>query len=93
MSQSRNLSYFDPYNNTKYVPYVIEPSVGLTRLFLAALTNAYTEIENNEGKRVVMRFAPAIAPIKVAIYPLVKKFANEGERIIRTAFGAFCVRI
>ena len=76
-----DLSYFDPYNNTKYVPYVIEPSVGLTRLFLAALTNAYTEIENNEGKRVVMRFAPAIAPIKVAIYPLVKKFANEASEL------------
>lgn len=82
MNESKqDLSYFDPYNNTKYVPYVIEPSVGLTRLFLAALTNAYTEIENNEGKRVVMRFAPAIAPIKVAIYPLVKKFANEASEL------------
>lgn len=82
MKESKqDLSYFDPYNNTKYVPYVIEPSVGLTRLFLAALTNAYTEIENNEGKRVVMRFAPAIAPIKVAIYPLVKKFANEASEL------------
>lgn len=82
MKESKqDLSYFDPYNNTKYVPYVIEPSVGLTRLFLAALTNAYTEIENNEGKRVVMRFSPAIAPIKVAIYPLVKKFANEASEL------------
>ena len=82
MNESKqDLSYFDPYNNTKYVPYVIEPSVGLTRLFLAALTNAYTEIENNEGKRVVMRFAPAIAPVKVAIYPLVKKFANEASEL------------
>ena len=77
----QDLSYFDPYNNTKYVPYVIEPSVGLTRLFLAALTNAYTEIENDEGKRVVMRFVPAIAPIKVAIYPLIKKFANEAGEL------------
>ena len=82
MAESKqDLSYFDPYNNTKYVPYVIEPSVGLTRLFLAALTNAYTEIENDEGKRVVMRFVPAIAPIKVAIYPLIKKFANEAGEL------------
>ncbi|MBB1554052.1 glycine--tRNA ligase [Candidatus Gracilibacteria bacterium] len=82
MTESKqDLSYFDPYNNTKYVPYVIEPSVGLTRLFLAALSNAYTEIENDEGKRVVMRFAPAIAPIKVAIYPLIKKFANEAGEL------------
>lgn len=90
MNESKqDLSYFDPYNNTKYVPYVIEPSVGLTRLFLAALTNAYTEIENNEGKRVVMRFAPAIAPIKVAIYPLVKKFANEASELYELLSGHF----
>lgn len=81
IESKQDLSYFDPYNNTKYVPYVIEPSVGLTRLFLAALSNAYTEIENDEGKRVVMRFAPAIAPIKVAIYPLIKKFTNEAGEL------------
>lgn len=81
MAESKqDLSYFDPYNNTKYIPYVIEPSVGLTRLFLATLANAYHETENEEGKIVTMRFAPAVAPIKVAVYPLVKKFgdiANE----------------
>lgn len=44
----QDLSYFDPYTNTKYVPYVIEPSVGLTRLFLVVLLNAYDEVESGE---------------------------------------------
>lgn len=82
MSESKqDMSYFDPYNNTKYIPYVIEPSVGLTRLFLATLANAYDEIENDEGKRVVMRFTPAVAPIKVAVYPLVKKFSEQANEL------------
>lgn len=75
----QDLSYFDPYTNTKYIPYVIEPSVGLTRLFLATLANAYDEVTTEEGTRVVMRFTPAVAPIKVGIYPLVKKFAPQAE--------------
>lgn len=49
MAESKqDLSYFDPFNNTKYIPYVIEPSVGLTRLFLATLANAYDEVINEE---------------------------------------------
>jgi len=82
MAESRqDLSYFDPYTNTKYIPYVIEPSVGLTRLFLATLANAYDEVTNDEGSRIVMRFAPSVAPIKVAIYPLVKKFAPQAQEL------------
>lgn len=82
MAESKqDLSYFDPYTNTKYVPYVIEPSVGLTRLFLATLANAYDEIQTDEGNAVVMRFSPAVAPIKVAVYPLVKKFAEQANAI------------
>jgi glycyl-tRNA synthetase len=76
----QDLSYFDPYNNTKYIPYVIEPSVGLTRLFLATLANAYDEVPGEEGtSKVVMRFAPAVAPIKVGVFPLVKKFAESAN--------------
>ena len=82
MTESKqDMSYFDPYNNTKYIPYVIEPSVGLTRLFLATLANAYHETENEEGKIVTMRFAPAVAPIKLAVYPLVKKFADQANEL------------
>ncbi len=90
MKESKqDLSYFDPYTNTKYIPYVIEPSVGLTRLFLATLANAYDEVVTEEGTRVVMRFAPAVAPIKVGIYPLVKKFAPQAEELFARLSSEF----
>lgn len=90
MNESKqDLSYFDPYTNTKYIPYVIEPSVGLTRLFLATLANAYDEVMNEEGTRIVMRFTPAVAPIKVGIYPLVKKFAHEAEELFAKLSSEF----
>jgi glycyl-tRNA synthetase len=76
-----DLSYFDPFTNEKYIPYVIEPAMGLTRLTLATMCDAYDEITTEEGSRVVMRFAPAVAPIKVGIYPLVKKFAPQAEEL------------
>lgn len=79
----QDLSYFDPYTNTKYVPYVIEPSVGLTRLFLATLASAYDEVETEEGKRVIMRFAPAIAPVKVAVLPVVKKLSGQALEVYK----------
>jgi glycyl-tRNA synthetase len=64
MAESKqDLSYFDPINNKKYVPYVIEPSVGLTRLFLATMADAYTVDEENN--RTYLKFAPKVAPIKV----------------------------
>lgn len=85
MSESKqDLSYFDPFTNTKYVPYVIEPSVGLSRLFLVVMLNAYDEVVTEEGSRIVMRFAPAVAPIKVGIYPIVKKFSEQGKALFAT---------
>ncbi len=77
-----DLSYFDPYDNTKYLPYVIEPSIGLSRLTLAAMCDAYDEIPGEEGtSKVVMRFAPAVAPIKVGVFPLVKKFSEQANEL------------
>ncbi len=83
MTESKqDLSYFDPYTNTKYIPYVIEPSVGLTRLFLATLANAYDEVPGEEGtSKVVMRFAPQVAPVKVGVFPLVKKFSDQANTL------------
>ena len=77
----QDISYFDPFTNEKYVPYVIEPSIGLSRLVLATLANAYTEIETEEGKRVILKFSPRIAPVKVAVLPLVKKLGEEAKKI------------
>jgi len=75
-----DLSYLDPETNERYVPYVIEPSLGVERLALALLVNAYEEEELEGGDtRTVLRFHHAIAPVKVAILPLSKKL-GEGAR-------------
>jgi glycyl-tRNA synthetase len=82
MKESKaDLSYFDPYDNVKYVPHVIEPSLGLTRMFLTVLCDAYDEVETEEGSRVIMRFRPAVAPVKVAVLPIVKKLNVEAMEI------------
>lgn len=74
-----DLRYLDPETNEKYVPYVIEPSVGLDRLIYAILTDAYTsEILDNNEERTVLKLHPALAPIKATILPLIKK--NHGEK-------------
>jgi glycyl-tRNA synthetase len=69
--------YLDPETNEKYIPYCIEPSLGADRVTLAFLINAYAEEELGDGdKRTVLRFHPALAPIKAAILPLSKKLAD-----------------
>ena len=70
----RKIQYFDPETNASYVPYVIETSIGVDRTVLAVLSAAYRQekLENGE-ERVVMKFHPALAPVKVAVLPLVKK--------------------
>ena len=70
----RKVQYFDPQTNQSYVPYVVETSIGLDRTFLAVISAAYKEetLENGE-ERVVMQIPPALAPVKLAILPLVKK--------------------
>lgn len=74
----QDLTYFDPETNEKYVPYCIEPSMGLDRLFLMVAVDAYDEEELANGdKRVVMHLKSALAPYKVAVLPLSKKL-NEG---------------
>jgi glycyl-tRNA synthetase len=75
----------------KYVPHVIEPSAGVDRLMLALLCEAYEEqkLTDDKGKediRTVLHFSPKVAPIKVAIFPLIKKDADQ-DRIAREIFG------
>ncbi len=70
----KKLQYFDPETNESYVPYVIETSIGLDRTFLAVLSHAYTEEKLEDGsERVVLNIPPVLAPIKAAVFPLVKK--------------------
>ena len=70
----KKIEYFDPEENTSYTPYVIETSIGVDRMCLAVLAHSYTveKLENGE-ERVVMRIPAPLAPIKVAVMPLVKK--------------------
>ena len=76
----QDMSYFDDTKNEKYIPYVIEPSLGADRVVLAFLCSAYDEevldAERNDV-RTVLRFHPALAPVKIAVLPLSKKL-NEG---------------
>lgn len=70
----KKLQYFDPELNQNYVPYVIETSVGLDRMFLAIMSAAYRNEQLEDGsERVVLRIPPALAPYKVAVLPLTKK--------------------
>ena len=68
-----DLRYLEPETNEKYIPYVIEPSVGLDRLVLALLTDAYHKELLEDEERLVLKIHPFLAPYKVAILPLVKK--------------------
>ena len=78
-----NLKYLDPETNEKYIPYVIEPSLGVERLFLTVLCDAYNEEVLEDGTtREVLKLHPYLAPYKVAVLPLVKKFHSEKAREI-----------
>lgn len=75
--------YLDPETNEKYIPYVIEPSVGVERCMLTVLCDAYQEEELQNGEtREVMKFHPYLAPMKAAVLPLNKKYHGEKAREI-----------
>ncbi len=82
--------YLDPEDNQKYIPYVIESSVGCDRLTLALLCDSYREEELGDGTvREVMGFIPALAPYKVAVLPLVKKYHSEYAREFKEKLGKY----
>lgn len=95
----RKLQYFDPDLNEHYVPYVVETSVGLDRMFLSILSTGYTEetvpdAQGEDSTRVVLRIAPALAPIKCAVLPLVRnkeELVNKAREIFdRLKFHFLC---
>ncbi len=78
----QSLEYFDPETNEKYIPYVVEPSLGADRVALAFLVEAYDEETIGEGDtRVVMHFHPALAPFKAAVLPLSKKLSEKAMEV------------
>ncbi|MBQ7044621.1 MAG: glycine--tRNA ligase [Clostridia bacterium] len=83
-TSGKGLEYFDQTTNEKYLPYVIEPSLGADRVTLAFLCDAYDEevVDAEKGDtRVVLRFHPALAPIKAAVLPLSKKLNDKAEEV------------
>ncbi|MGI6509256.1 MAG: glycine--tRNA ligase [Erysipelotrichaceae bacterium] len=90
-----DLTYFDPFTNERYIPYCVEPSVGVERLFLAFICDAYDEenigTEEKEDIRTVMHFHPALAPVKAAIFPLSKKLSEQAFEIYRNLAKSFDV--
>ncbi len=83
-SSGKDLTYFDEEDKDKYLPYVIEPSVGVGRAFLAFLIDAYNEEEAEGEVRTVLKFHPRLAPIKASILPLVKD-----EKLVKIAQDLF----
>ena len=81
-TSGQDMKYFDDETNEKYLPYVIEPSLGADRVVLAFLCEAYDEEELEGGDvRTVLRFHPALAPVKIGVLPLSKKLAEGAEKI------------
>jgi glycyl-tRNA synthetase len=80
-ASNKDLTYFDEETNEHITPYVIEPAVGVDRSALIFLLNAYHEEPDKDETRVVLRFHPEIAPIKVAVLPLSKKLADEAKKV------------
>jgi len=89
-----DMSYFDEENKEKFIPHVIEPSMGHGRTMLAVLLSAYREDEMNGEKRVYLALKPALAPVKVAVFPLLKnkpqlvEKAREIYQKLKKEFGA-----
>ncbi len=78
-----DLTYFDPETNERYLPFVIEPSMGVERLMLMTMVDAYDEQELEGGDvRTVMHLLPALAPYKAAVLPLSKKLSDKADEVI-----------
>jgi glycyl-tRNA synthetase len=90
LASSQNLEYLDPETNEKYLPFVIEPSVGVERLVLAFLIDAYDEETLESGDiRQVLRLHPKLAPYKVAVLPLVKKLHAQKAKEIHKQLSKY----
>lgn len=89
---TKSLEYFDPTDNNRYIPYVVEPSLGADRVTLAFLCEAYDEEQLDEkDTRVVLRLHPALAPYKAAILPLSKKLNEKAEEVFTQLSKDFMV--
>ncbi|MBQ7187525.1 MAG: glycine--tRNA ligase [Ruminococcus sp.] len=94
-TSGKKLDYLDPDTNERYIPYVIEPSLGVERLFLTVVTEAYDEEDlgtpDKPDVRTVMRFHPALAPFKAAVLPLSKKLSEKANELYDELMKDFMV--
>ncbi len=91
-TSGKDMSYFDPETNERYIPYVVEPSLGVERCFLAFLCDAYDEEELEGGDmRTVLRLHPALAPFKAAVLPLSKKLSEKATALYHDLQKEFMV--
>ncbi len=89
-ASGENMEYIDPVTNEKYIPYVVEPALGVDRMFLTILCNAYAEETVGENDtRVVLHLIPALAPYKVAVLPLSKKLSDKAREVYRKLSKSF----
>jgi len=97
-ASGKDLKFFDEESKDKYWPYVIEPTLGIERLMLAIICDAFEEIsggrgeskEESEASEIVLHLDPSIAPVKVAVLPLVKKLSDKAQEIykdLKTCWG------
>ena len=88
----KSMQYLDPFTNEKYIPNVVEYSIGADRLTLAVMCEAYDEEKLSDGEtRVVMHFHPSIAPYKVAVLPLQKNLGDKAREVYKTLSNYFMV--
>jgi len=94
VASEEQMEYFDQENNEKYIPYVIEPALGVERMFLSVLVDAYDEevvdVEKNDV-RTVLRLHPFLAPYKCAVLPLSKKLSPQAEEVFHSLQKNFMV--
>lgn len=93
-ASGEELSYFDQESNEHFIPYCVEPAVGVDRIFLTALVDAYDEEivdAEKDDMRVVLHLHPALAPIKCAVLPLSKKLGEPAEELFRSLQKHFMV--
>ena len=87
-ASGKDLNYFDQETNEKYLPFVIEPTLGVERLMLAVICDAFEQVDSRTEtteavteKEIVLHFSPNLAPVKVAVFPLVKKLSDDAKKI------------
>ena len=88
----KKLDYLDPITNERYIPHIIESSIGVGRLVLATLTESYSMVSDDEGERFVLKLHPLIAPVKAAIFPLLKnkpQLVEKAEQLYKNLSKKF----